>query len=540
MNDNEQKFLNELDAKLWKAADKLRSSVDPGEYKDVVLGLIFIKYVSDAFDARREELKRLFADPESDYFLGTVDLDEINAELEIRDYYAADNIFWVPALGRWKMLQDNCRLTIGQQIEIKNGKTHIYEFKSTGRLIDDALDAIEKENPKLKGLLNKNYTRFQIDQEKLAGLIDLISSIPFEHATMKSKDILGHVYEYFVGQFAWPEGKKAGQFYTPKAIVSLIVEILEPDHGRVFDPAMGSGGFFVQSERFLREHVGRIDTISIYGQESNPTTWRLAAMNMVIRGFGFDFGKKNADSFLDDQHPDLKADFVMANPPFNLKDWGGEQLQDDPRWVYGTPPAGNANFAWMQHMLYHLAYGGKMGLLLANGSMSSNTNNEGEIRKNLLEDDKVETIIALPGQLFTNTQIPACIWFLRKGEKPRPGEVLFIDARQMGYMKDRVLRDFSDEDIQKIAQTVHNWQKGGNYEDTAGFCRSAKLDEIRKNDYILTPGRYVGTVRDESDNLTFAEKMKPLVAEYNTQLKEAAILDAKIKANLLSLGFEVK
>lgn len=540
MNDNEQKFLNELDTKLWKAADKLRSSVDPGEYKDVVLGLIFIKYVSDAFDARREELKRLFADPESDYFLDSDDPEEINAELEIRDYYVADNIFWVPALGRWKMLQDNCRVTIGQQIEIKNGKTHIYEFKSTGRLIDDALDAIEKENPKLKGLLNKNYTRFQIDQEKLAGLIDLISSIPFEHATMKSKDILGHVYEYFLGQFALAEGKKGGQFYTPKAIVSLIVEILEPDHGRVFDPAMGSGGFFVQSERFLREHVGRIDTISIYGQESNPTTWRLAAMNMVIRGFGFDFGKKNADSFLDDQHPDLKADFVMANPPFNLKDWGGEQLQDDPRWVYGTPPAGNANFAWMQHMLYHLAYGGKMGLLLANGSMSSNTNNEGEIRKNLLEDDKVETIIALPGQLFTNTQIPACIWFLRKGEKPRPGEVLFIDARQMGYMKDRVLRDFSDEDIQKIAQTVHNWQKGGNYEDTAGFCRSAKLDEIRKNDYILTPGRYVGTVRDESDNLTFAEKMKPLVAEYNTQLKEAAILDAKIKANLLSLGFEVK
>lgn len=540
MNDTEQKFLNELDAKLWKAADKLRSSVDAGEYKDVVLGLIFIKYVSDAFDARREELKRMFADPESEFFLDSDDPVEIGTELEIRDYYAAANIFWVPALARWKMLKDNCRLTIGQTIEVKNGKTHVYEFKSIGRLIDDALEAIEKENPKLKGLLNKNYTRFQIESEKLAGLIDLISSIPFEHATMKSKDILGHVYEYFLGQFALAEGKKGGQFYTPKAIVSLIVDILEPNHGRVYDPAMGSGGFFVQSERFIKDHTGRIDEIAIYGQESNPTTWRLAAMNMVIRGFGFDFGKSHADSFLNDQHPDLRADFVMANPPFNLKDWGGEQLQDDPRWVYGTPPAGNANFAWMQHMLYHLAEGGKMGLLLANGSMSSNTNNEGEIRKNLLEADKVEAIVALPGQLFTNTQIPASIWFLRKSDKPRKGEVLFIDARQMGYMKDRILRDFKDEEIAKLARTVHHWQKNEAYADEPGYCKSATLADIRKNEYILTPGRYVGTIQTEDDGLTFAEKMKPLVAEYSEQLKEAAVLDAKIKANLLSLGFEVK
>jgi len=539
MNDKAQKFLNDLDSKLWASADKLRSNVNASEYKDVVLGLIFLKYVSDAFDARREELKAMFADSESEFYLESDAPADIDEELEIRDYYTAANTFWVPALARWKMLKDNCRLTIGQTIEVKNGKTHLYEFKSTGRLIDDALEAIEKENPKLKGLLNKNYTRFQIDSEKLAGLIDLIGSIPFEHETMKSKDILGHVYEYFLGEFALAEGKKGGQFYTPKAIVSLIVEILQPFRGRVFDPAMGSGGFFVQSERFLKEHAGRIDAISIYGQESNPTTWRLAAMNMVIRGLGFDFGKSHADSFLNDQHPDLRADFVMANPPFNLKDWGGERLQDDPRWEYGPPPANNANFAWMQHMLYHLAVGGKMGLLLANGSMSSNTSNEGEIRKKLLKADKVEAIIALPEQLFTNTQIPACIWFLRKGDKPRPNEVLFIDARQMGYMKDRVLRDFKDDEIAEIALTVHNWQKNSDYEDIPGYCKSATLEEIRKNDYILTPGRYVGSVKEEGDGLTFAEKMKPLVEEYSVQLKEAAMLNEKIKANLLSLGFEL-
>lgn len=540
MNNTEQQFLKELDKKLWAAADKLRSNVNASEYKDVVLGLVFLKYVSDTFDFRRQELEKEFANPDSEFFLDSDDAHEIDTELEVRDYYTASNVFWVPALARWKMLKDNCRLTVGEKVEVKNGQTHTYEFKSTGRLIDDALEAIEKENPKLKGILSKNYTRFQIEQEKLAGLIDLIGSIPFEHESLKSKDILGHVYEYFLGEFALAEGKKGGQFYTPKSIVSLIVEILQPYKGRVFDPAMGSGGFFVQSEEFLREHSGKIDEISIYGQESNPTTWRLAAMNMVMRGLGFNFGKSHADSFLNDQHPDLRADYVMANPPFNLSDWGGEQLQDDPRWVYGTPPSGNANFAWMQHMLYHLASGGKLGLLLSNGSMSSNTNNEGVIRKGLLEADKVEVILALPGQLFTNTQIPACVWFLRKDSKPRPNEVLFIDARQMGYMKDRVLRDFTREDIAKIADTVHQWQKNENYEDVPGFCKSAALEDIRKNDYVLTPGRYVGTVKAEDDGLTFAEKMEPLVAELGEQMRQSVILNERIKANLLSLGFEVK
>ena len=534
----EQAFLDALDKKLWASADKLRSNVNPGEYKDVVLGLIFLKYISDSFDERREALRKEFLNSQSDYYLDTDNQNEIEAELEIRDYYIEKNVFWVPALARWSTLQSCCRLSIGEKIEIKNGKVNLYEFKSTGRLIDDALDAVENDNAKLKGILNKSYTRLQIDQTKLADLIDLIGTVPFVHANLKSKDILGHVYEYFLGEFALAEGKKGGQYYTPKAIVSLIVEILEPYKGRVYDPAMGSGGFFVQSERFITEHEGVINNISIYGQESNPTTWRLAAMNMAIRGLGFNFGKSHGDSFLNDLHPDLRADYVMANPPFNLKDWGGERLQSDPRWIYGIPPVNNANFAWMQHMLYHLAPNGVMGLLLANGSMSSNTNNEGTIRKNLLEANKVEAIIALPGQLFTNTQIPACIWFLTKRDKPQT--VLFIDVREMGYMKNRVLRDFTDTDIKKIADTVHNWKHGKKYEDTPGFCKSATLDEIRRNDYVLTPGRYVGTVEQEDDGISFDEKMKVLTVELAEQMKQSAILDEKIRANLASLGYEVK
>lgn len=551
MPDKEQKFLNDLDKKLWNAADKLRSTLDAAQYKHAVLGLLFVKYVSDAFDIRRQELIEQFKDPAHDYFLDRDDYNsdeeyqaDITDELEVRDYYTEKNVFWVPQLGRWQTLQDNAPLAPGTEIEIKNRKKYTYTFRSVGRLIDDALDAIEKDNPKLKGILNKQYGRLQIDQAKLIELINLISEIPFSHATLQSKDILGHVYEYFLGQFALAEGKKGGQFYTPKAIVTLIVEMLQPFSGRVYDPAMGSGGFFVQSERFIKIHGGKIGNVSIYGQEYNHTTWQLAAMNMVIRGLDFNFGKEPADTFTNDQHPDLRADFVMANPPFNMKEWDSRVSDDDPRWQFGRPPSGNANFAWLQHMLYHLAPNGSMGLLLANGSMSSNTNTEGAIRKALVENDLVECMVALPGQLFTNTQIPACIWFLtrnkkeRNGFRDRSGEVLFIDARNLGYMKDRVLRDFKKEDIEKIAGAIHGWQKGNEYEDEAGFCKSASLEEIAKHDHVLTPGRYVGAAEEEDDGEPFAEKMERLSAQLNNQFEENALLEERIKESLAGLGYE--
>ncbi len=495
--------------------------------------------------------KPISATKSHDYYLGD-DEDLINEELEIRDYYTEKNVFWVPELARWKTLQDSAKLPIGTEITIKNGKTTRYKITSVGRLIDDALDAIEKENPKLKGVLNKTYASLQLDAAKLGELIDLVATIPFHHATLGAKDILGHVYEYFLGQFALAEGKKGGQYYTPKAIVTLIVEMLQPYKGRVYDPAMGSGGFFVQSERFIEEHQGKLGNISVYGQESNPTTWRLAAMNMAIRGIDFNFGKEPANSFTSDKHPDLRADYVMANPPFNMKEWWDAKLEGDPRWQYGIPPKNNANFAWMQHMLYHLAPNGSMALLLANGSMSSNTNNEGQIRKNLLENDLVECMVALPGQLFTNTQIPACIWFLTKNKKARngfrdrSGEVLFIDARNMGYMKDRVLRDFKPEDIRNIADTYHAWKAEEQsltvgdetiqYEDKAGFCKSASLDEIKQHDYVLTPGRYVGAVEEEDDGEPFAEKMVRLTAQLKEQFEESDKLEDEIKKNLAGLG----
>lgn len=418
MNRVEQEFLDSLDRKLWNAADKLRSNLDASQYKHAVLGLIFLKYVSDAFAERRKEMEANFRDPAHDYYLEDEKL--IAEELEIRDYYTEKNVFWVPEIARWHTLQDNAKLPIGTEITIKNGETKTVKLRSIGWLIDTALDHVEKENPKLKGVLNKTYTQLQIEPAKLGELIDLIATIPFHHASLKAKDILGHVYEYFLGQFALAEGKKGGQYFTPKAIVTLIVEMLQPYKGRVYDPAMGSGGFFVQSECFIEEHGGKLGNISVYGQESNPTTWRLAAMNMAIRGIDFNFGNEPANTFSNDKHPDLRADFVMANPPFNMKEWNSGVKDDAPRWQYGIPPAGNANFAWMQHMLYHLAPNGSMALLLANGSMSSITNNEGEIRKKLLEEDRVECMVALPGQLFTNTQIPACIWFLTKNKKARP------------------------------------------------------------------------------------------------------------------------
>ena len=552
-----QRFLRELDKKLWSAADKLRANLDAAVYKHAVLGLIFLKYVSDSFAIRQREIEGMLRDPKSDYYLKPSDYgsdalyeEAIRQELEERDYYTEKNVFWVPALARWKTLQDSAKLPPGTEIEVRNGKTTTYKVTSTGRLIDDALEAIELENPKLKGVLNKTYTQLQLDPANLSSLIDLIATIPFEHADLHAKDILGHVYEYFLGQFALAEGKKGGQYFTPKSIVSLIVEMLEPYQGRVYDPAMGSGGFFVQSEKFIEEHGGKLGQLSVYGQESNPTTWRLAAMNMAIRGIDFNFGKEPANSFTSDQHPDLRADYVMANPPFNISEWWDAKLEGDPRWRYGTPPKGNANFAWIQHMLHHLAPHGSMALLLANGSMSSGSGGEGEIRRALIEADLVECMVALPGQLFTNTQIPACIWFLTKdkagraGSPSRPtyrdrrGQTLFIDARKLGYMIDRVLRAFTAEDLEKITGTFQKWKRSAaDYADLPGFCKSANGEEIAAHGYVLTPGRYVGAEEQEDDGEPFEEKMARLVAELDAQFIESARLETTIRKNLKGLGY---
>ena len=566
MNPIEQQFFNDLEKKLWTAADKLRSNLDAAVYKHVVLGLIFLKYVSDAFEERQKELREQFTNPAHDYYMdpadyvGTYD-EDVAAELEVRDYYTEKNVFWVPQEARWQTLRDCAQLPPKASLPWnKPGKDEPEEMRSVGWLIDNAMEAIERENEKkLKNVLNKDFARTQIDSHKLADLIAHFSDTDFNRKDyngqplgLKSKDILGHVYEYFLGQFALAEGKKGGQYYTPKSIVTLIVEMLQPFKGRVYDPAMGSGGFFVQSEEFIEKHGGKVvhyktGQISVYGQESNPTTWRLAAMNMAIRGIDFNFGGAPGDTLLNDLHPDLRADFVMANPPFNMKEWWNEKLVSDPRWIAGTPPQGNANFAWLQHMLYHLAPAGSMALLLANGSMSSNTNNEGEIRKKLIEDGYVECMVALPGQLFTNTQIPACIWFLtrdkrnglalKKTKRDRRGQFLFIDARQLGYMKDRVLRDFTLEDIKKVADTFHAWQLGEGYEDIAGFCYSASLDDIRKHEHVLTPGRYVGAEEQEDNGEAFADKMARLTAQLAEQFAEGAKLEAEIKKNLAGLGY---
>jgi len=567
MNELEQQFLHQLEGKLWNAADKLRATLDAAQYKHAVLGLIFVKYVSDAFSIRQAEIKAELANPEHEYYLDPDGLSadelaaEIAAELEQRDYFREQNVFWLPPESRWSFLQNNAPLAIGSvELTIASKPKKI---TSVGHLIDTALEGIERDNPKLKGVLNKTYSALRIDQAKLVELINLIATIPFNHKTLNSKDILGHVYEYFLGQFALAEGKKGGQFYTPASIVTLIVEMIEPFEGRVYDPAMGSGGFFVQSEKFIERHAGQhaVDPltqkqkISIYGQEYNYTTWQLAAMNMAIRGLDYDFGKEPASTYTHDQHPDLRADFIMANPPFNMKEWDTGVDDNDPRWKYGKPPSGNANFAWLQHMLSHLAPNGSQALLLANGSMSSTTNNEGEIRKNLVTNDLVECMVALPGQLFTNTQIPACIWFLTNNKgartdkanrklRDRKGEVLFIDARQFGYMKDRVLRDFTMDDIAKVADLFHAWKTGEtvngvSYEDQAGFCKSATLEEITKHDFVLTPGRYVGAADEEDDGIPFAEKMATLTEKLGEQFAESSKLEAAIKKNLAGLGYEL-
>ncbi len=514
---------NKIKTTLWAAADKLRSNMDAAEYKHIVLGLIFVKYISDAFAERRDELAQRFADPDDEYFI------EQEAfrltDLEERDYYTEANVFWVPDVARWEHIRNQAK-----QPDI-------------GKIIDDALTAIETENPRLKGILDKRFARTQLEPGKLGELVDMISAVGLTGDGHKAKDVLGEVYEYFLGQFANAEGKKGGQFYTPGSVVRVIVEMIAPHKGKVYDPCCGSGGMFVQSEKFVESHGGKFGDISIYGQESNPTTWRLVAMNLAIRGMDFNLGKEPADSFLRNQHPDLRADFIMANPPFNISDWWNEKLDGDARWQFGTPPQGNANYAWLQHILHHLKPNGMAGVVLANGSMSSSQNNEGAIRRAMVEADVVDAMIALPPQLFINTQIPACLWFLTKDKRNRKGETLFIDARKVGRMIDRVNRVFDDADVAKIANAYHAWRQDGEtneaYQDVAGFCRAVKLEEIQKHDYVLTPGRYVGAEEVEEDSEVFAEKMQRLTAQLGEQFSESTRLEATIKVNLEKLGYKL-
>jgi type I restriction enzyme M protein len=507
-----------FETKLWAAADKLRGHLDAAEYKDVVLGLIFLKYISDAFVEHYEQLQLWTADPESEYYIK--DPKKRYIVLEDRDEYLAENIFWVPEQARWAHLQAHAK------------------DPSIGILIDEAMEAIERENPRLKGVLPQGYGRDDLDKRRLGELVDLIGTIGLGDSASRSKDILGRVYEYFLGQFADAEGKKGGEFYTPKSIVQLLVAMLEPYQGRVYDPCCGSGGMFVQSERFVEAHGGRIEDISIYGQESNPTTWRLCKMNLAIRGIEGNLGGEPADSFHNDLHPDLKADTVIANPPFNMSDWGGHLLQDDVRWQYGTPPANNANFAWVQHFVHHLAYGGQAGFVLANGSMSTQTSGEGEIRRALVEHDLVACMVALPPQLFYNTQIPACLWFLDRAKPAhRAGETLFIDARDAGEMVSRTRRVLIDEEITRIAGVYYEWRNPeGNYEDEPGFCASADLAEIKRHGFVLTPGRYVGFEEEDDDGEPFEVKMERLTADLAAQFAESARLEGMIRENLRRIG----
>jgi type I restriction enzyme M protein len=520
-------MIEDIKKTLWATADKLRANMDAAEYKHIVLGLIFVKYISDTFQTRRDELTARFSDPADDYFLHDVAAEMLADELEDRDYYKEVNVFWVPEAARWETLRAQAK-----QADI-------------GKRIDDALSLIEAENPKLKGILDKRYARVQLPDGKLGELVDLISTIGFgesgDTAKNHARDLLGQVYEYFLGQFASAEGKRGGQFYTPASIVKTLVAVLAPHHGKVYDPCCGSGGMFVQSERFIEAHGGKIGDVSIYGQEANPTTWRLAAMNLAIRGIDFNLGKEPADTFVRDQHPDLRADFVLANPPFNISDWWHGSLEGDPRWVYGTPPQGNANYAWLQHMLYHLKSTGRAGIVLANGSMSSSQNSEGDIRRAMVDADKVEVMIALPGQLFFNTPIPACLWFLVKEKRVRNGEVLFIDARKLGSMISRVQCELTDEVIDKIAGTVAAWRgeaETGEYHDVAGFCRSVTLSEIGEHGHVLTPGRYVGSEAVEDDYEGFGNKMQRLTETLGEQMAKGAELDQLIRQELGRIGYE--
>lgn len=522
-----------FEAQLWATADALRNNMDAAEYKHVVLGLIFLKYISDAFEERHAQLEAERAQ---------------GADPEDPDEYRRDAIFWVPPEARWPHLKAQAKQP------------------GIGQLVDDAMAGIERDNPALKGVLPKDYARPALDKARLGQLIDLISNIKVGDEASRAKDVLGRVYEYFLSQFAGAEGKKGGEFYTPRCVVKLLVEMIEPYHGRVYDPCCGSSGMFVQSVEFIRAHSngngngGKAKAdISIYGQESNYTTWRLAQMNLAIRGIDGQIAQ--GDTFHSDRFPDLKADFILANPPFNISDWGGERLRDDPRWRYGTPPPGNANFGWVQHMVHHLAPAGVAGFVLANGSMSSNQSGEGEIRKALVEADLVDCMIALPGQLFYSTQIPACLWFLRRDKTrlggegsaahsaaDRRGQVLFIDARKLGRMADRTHRELTGADIARIAGTYHLWRGETNvkpddvdgrsaYEDIPGYCKSAALEDIRKHGHVLTPGRYVGAEAQEDDGEPFADKMQRLTVQLREQQAEAARLDAAIAANLKELGY---
>jgi type I restriction enzyme M protein len=509
-----------FEEKLWAAADKMRGHMDPSEYKHVTLGLIFLKYISDAFDERYEQLSLCTNEPTSEYFVR--EEQERYEVLEDRDEYAAENVFWVPAEARWKHLQANAK-----QPDI-------------GKLIDDAMVAIERENPSLKGVLPKDYARPSLDKQRLGELIDLIGTLGLGDEASRSKDILGRVYEYFLGRFASAEGKGGGEFYTPQSVVRLLVEMLEPYKGRVYDPCCGSGGMFVQSEKFVLAHGGRLGDLAIYGQESNATTWRLCKMNLAIRGIEGDIGQQNADTFHNELHKDLKADFILANPPFNVSDWGGERLREDVRWRHGVPPTSNANFAWVQHMVHHLAPSGIAGFVLANGSMSSNQSGEGVIRRAIVEADLVDCMIALPGQLFYTTQIPACLWFLSRDKgnerfRDRRGETLFIDARKLGTMTDRTHLDLLPIDVEKIARTYHAWRgepEAGDYVDVPGFSKSATIEEIASHGYVLTPGRYVGAEDTLDDDEPFNEKMQRLIAQLEKQFVESAALEQEIRSTL--------
>lgn len=500
---------------LFKTADKLRKNIDAAEYKHVVLGLIFLKYISDSFEELRQKLEM----GEGEY---------AGADPESPDEYLAEGVFFVPQKARWTYLHARSK------------------DPNIGLIVDQAMEEIEHDNPSLKGILPKVFARQNLDKAALGGLIDLIGNIAIGDEAAKSKDILGRVYEYFLGEFANAEGKKGGQFYTPKSIVGLMVEMIEPYKGRVYDPCCGSGGMFVMSEKFVEGHKGKLDDIAIYGQESNRTTYNLCRMNLAIRGIdGSQVIWNSEGSFLNDAHKDLKSDFILANPPFNDSDWSGELLQNDPRWQYGKPPVGNANYAWLQHMIYHLSPKGVMACVLANGSLSSQTNNEGEIRKQLVEKDLVDCIVMLPKQLFYNTGIPACIWFMSRkrvgdGDRKRTGEFLFIDASETGHMTDRTHRVFSDEDIAKIADTYHEWRKaGGKYEDIKGFSKSATIEDIRKQNHILTPGRYVGIPDEIDDGIPFEQKMADLTKQLKDQLAEEENLNTEIKKQLEKVGYKI-
>jgi type I restriction enzyme M protein len=528
--------ISELEKQLWAAADKLRKNMDAAEYKHVVMGLIFLKYISDAFEEKYHTLETDFTNPKSEWYIKEPQV--LYETLNDRDEYRAENMFYVPENARWSYL-----LKVAKQPEI-------------GKYVDDAMVEIENENPTLKGVLPKVFARPNLDKQSLGSLIDLIGTVAIGDAKSQSQDVLGRVYEYFLGQFALAEGRKGGQFYTPQSIVKLLVEMLEPYEGRVFDPCCGSGGMFVQSEKFVEAHADHIkksilplharDRISIYGQESNQTTWRLCKMNLAIRGIDASNIKwNNEGSFLKDAHADLKSDFVLANPPFNDSDWSGDLMREDARWKYGAPPAGNANFAWVQHFIYHLSPTGSAGFVLSNSSLSSNTSGEGEIRRHIIEEDLVDCIVMLPTQLFYNTGIPACLWFVSRykngnKERSRRGEVLFIDSSEMGTMINRRNRIFTDNDIIKIADTYHEWKRpDSSYEDVKGFCKSSTLNAIKKHNYVLTPGRYVGIPDEEDDGIPFEEKMNQLTVELKSQMEEGERLDRKIKDQMSKIGFNI-